>query len=197
MPIISRQTYGDGPVEDSWLSEFSKHLEKNSVQSRSNYDYLYDQMSSIIRGNKPRYPSVEAAVQDMQERTGLTKYRNQLKANEKTNRKVANEEIEMFKQFPDIKQTIDNYIHDTHGNMAIPEIVDHIRTIHKNDVQDGAMWASPSLLTYIKEKNDLEKENHPDSHNYQNLGKVDYFSDHIDPSNTDALHILNPAPVMK
>lgn len=195
-PIVRREGQNDS---DDWISDFARHVDsqfgKQSVESKSNADSIYDQISSIIRGNKPKYPSVEAAVKDMRERTGFASFTKQLQAEkEKEQKKTASEhiDVEMFKKNPQVKQTIDNYIRDTRGNLLVPEILDRIKSIHSKDVADNAEWTSPSLLTYIHKRNKEEKALHPDVDSYNQLGKVDFHNNEIDPSNTDALHILNP-----
>lgn len=197
MPSVSRE--GQNNSNDDWVSEFAKHIDKQSVESKRNTDYsIYDQISSIMHGNKPKYPSVEAAVTDMRERTGLAEYTKQLRAKEEQSQsKTANDHmsVELFNKIPQIKQTIDNYIIDTHGNQLVPEILDRIKSIHRKDVSDNSEWTSPSLLTYIYKRNKEEKEMHPDSISYNNLGKLDLHNKEIDPSNTDAMHILNPVSI--
>ena len=187
--------------EDELSLEFLRHLQKQSVQPKAQVQNLQDQMYSIINGNKPRYPSVDAAVKDMLDRTGLSTYKQQLRAQEQntqTTSKRANIKVELFEQVPQVQQTIDNYIQSTHGNLLVPEILDYVRNIHKNDVPDYSMWSSPALLTYINEKNIEEKKLHPDMDNTNNhLGQLDFNEDIIDPSNTDALHALNPASTTK
>ena len=201
-PIVQREGQNEHATDD-WIGDFARHVDnqlgKNSVESKRNSDFsIYDQLSSIIRGNKPKYPSVEAAVKDMQERTGLAAYIKQLQAEKEQEQKktaAENIDVELFKRVPQIKQTIDNYIRDTRGNLLVPEILDRIKTIHHKDVPDNAEWTSPSLLTYIHKRNKEEKEIHPDTSSYSDLGKLDFHSKDVDPSNTDALHILNPAVI--
>lgn len=203
LPTITRNQPDSNTVaHDDMSIEFLRQLHKQSVQPKAEVQTLYDQMHSIINGTKPRYPSVEAAVRDMLDRTGLTTYKQQLRAQKDpsspAHTKQAEIKVELFQQVPQVKQTIDNYIASTHGNLFVPEILDQVRNIHKNDVADYAIWGSPALLTYINEKNIAEKKMHPDAQNIdQDLGKVDFNDEDTDPSNTDALHALNPATVNK
>jgi hypothetical protein len=193
-PIVRSENAGYNSNDD-WMREFSRHLEKNSVQPKSQSESIYDQLYSVIRGNKPRYPTVDAAVEDMRNRTGLAAYHNQLKAEKELQNKTAQQkeiEVELFQQVPQIKDTVDNYIADTRGNLAVPEIVDRVRAIHKNDVSNNEVWANPSFLMYVHNKNMEEKKQHPANENFNNLGKVDFHDSQRDPSNDDALHILNP-----
>jgi tetrahydromethanopterin S-methyltransferase subunit F len=195
-PIVRSEGAGYNSNDD-WMSEFARHLEKNSVQSKSQTSSIYDQLYSVIRGNKPKYPSVDAAVEDMRNRTGLVAYHNQLKAEEeKAQSKTAQQkeiDVELFHQTPQIQSTVDNYIRDTRGNLAVPEIVDKIKSIHQKDVSDNTVWANPSFLMYVHNKNMEEKKKHHSEENFNDLGKVDFHDSQRDPSNDDALHILNPA----
>lgn len=71
--VVSRQA--DEPIgEDHWLNQFQKSLQKGAVQPRTQ-ESLFDQINSIMNGSaKSKFPSVEAAVQDMKERSGLAAY---------------------------------------------------------------------------------------------------------------------------
>lgn len=72
--IISRQSesYID---EDNWLYKLEKSLEKSAVQPRTIDQSIFDQISSIMNNkNKSKHTSVEAAVEDMKNRSGLTAY---------------------------------------------------------------------------------------------------------------------------
>lgn len=190
LPAITRSNGGISSFDDLSL-DFARELAKQSVQPKSQVDSLYEQMYSIINGNKPKYPSVDAAIQDMLDRTGISNYKRQLQASQNT--KVAEVKVELFDKVPQLKQTINNYIQSTNGNLLVPEILAYVKAIHKNDVPDMADWGSPALLTYINDKNIAEKKMHPDSTglNYD-LGRVDYHDQDIDPSNNDALHSLTP-----
>ena len=63
--------------EDHWLKQFEKNLQKGAVQSR-NQDSIFDQINSIMN-RKSKYPSVDAAVEDMKARSGLTAYLDKVK----------------------------------------------------------------------------------------------------------------------
>src|SRR5271155_486826 len=68
--VISRHS-DDSYSEDHWLRQFESNLQKTSVQPRG--QSVYDEISSIMN-SKGRYPSVQAAVDDMMHRSGLTTY---------------------------------------------------------------------------------------------------------------------------
>jgi len=102
--------------------------------------------------------------------------------------------VKIFQLKPQIKDTLDNYIEDTHGNLPIPNILEKIRSIHRADVSDDASWDDDELLKYINSQNIEAKKKHPDIQNDSaNLGKLPHFDDRdIDPSNNDALYCLQP-----
>jgi len=68
--VISRNT-DEHISEDHWLKQFQKTLEKGAVQPAQHS--LYDQITNIMN-TKSKYPSVQAAVDDMMQRSGLTDY---------------------------------------------------------------------------------------------------------------------------
>lgn len=92
--VISRQSDA-GIDEDHWLKQFRKSLEKAAVQPRSVDNSLFDQINSVMNG-KSKHQSVESAVEDMKERSGLTAYIKNIKSeNEETisgNTKTASNE---------------------------------------------------------------------------------------------------------
>ena len=191
----------------SWMSEFAANLNKNSVQSRKE-DSIYDQISSVMNSHKPRYPSVEAAVRDMQERSGLLDYRNSVQAAEKAstdkvkqaaeaikaNKEAKPKAFEMNRQ---IQYTCDNYIEDSKGNLPIPAILDKVRSIHKHDVSDDKVWDDESLLKYMNEKNIEAKKKYPNMDDHStSLGKTERQSEgDVDPANTNAFLGLMPTKV--
>jgi len=73
-PVISRQN-DQSSSEDKWLNNFEKSLQKDAVQSRQQDSSLFDQINSIMNGGtKSKFSSVEAAVEEMKERSGLSAY---------------------------------------------------------------------------------------------------------------------------
>lgn len=202
--VISRNA-DESIDENHWLKKFQEKLEKGAVQPKNNKS-LFDQISSIMNGNS-RYPSVEAAVKDMQERSGLTAYFDNLNKTstlEKNKKKTASDENESFdkkinlvpiiiEKFPNIKDTIQNYIDDSKGNLPVPAIIDHIRSIHSRDVSDPKDWEDNRLIKLVSEMNLKAKQNNPEVfEHYTNLGTRDHVTDEIDPSNNDAFHSLMP-----
>jgi len=186
--------------QPSWMNDFATNLEKNSVESRQTIDQrlsLYDQISSIM-GNKSKYPTVEAAVDDMQERSGIKAYWDKIKQQAEQIKRAANlSNIRLFNKCPQIKDTANNCIEDSRGNLSIPSIIERLKSIHKNDVADAADWDDPAFLKYLNEKNINTKMRYPDAEiNSNSLGKLHRFDDEdLDPSNKDVWRSLMPTKV--
>jgi len=206
--VVHRQSENEVD-EDSWLHRFQKSLLKDAVQPKSQTS-LFDQINSIMNG-KSRFPTVDAAVEDMKERSGLTAYLNGMSKSSsdeevKAPKKVASadeqqafdKKIEMtpvvLRKQPNIKKTIENYIRDTKGNLPVPAIIDKIRSIHAKDVTDSKDWDDDKLIILVSRLNLAAKKDNPGSfQDYSNLGSRDPGSDsEIDPSNNDAFFALTP-----
>jgi hypothetical protein len=209
---ITRQS-DQGISEDHWLKQFEKTLQKGAVQPRTQQS-LFDQINSIMNGNtQSRHSSVEAAVEDMKERSGLTAYLDKISksssneavdssAPRKTAQQDTNQIIDkripiVFKKCPQVSGTLDNYIRDTKGNIPVPAIIDKLRSIHHGDVSDAKDWEDDNLILEVSKRNLTAKQSNPESYqNYSNLGTRDQSKDSdIDPSNRDAFFGLNPAKI--
>lgn len=203
--VVSRQS--DSAIdEDHWLKQFQKNLEKGAVQPRQDRS-LFDQINTIMN-TKSKYPSVDAAVEDMKERSGLTAYLDKVKHSNETSEsttKTAGDNNQAFdkkvdltpiviKKKPNIKTTLENYIKDTKGNLPVPAIIEKLRSIHQSDVSDAKDWDDDNLIRLVSSLNLEAKKNNPASYeDYSNLGSRDSITDsEIDPSNTDAFFALNP-----
>jgi len=200
-PIVTRQANDN--QEDYWLKEFEKKLAVQPVNQS-----VFEQINNIMNG-KSRYPTVEAAIADMQERSGFTRFVQEL---DKTSDVEMNETTKMaadvqqdddketdsmpvvIKKCPSIKSTLENYVRDTRGNLPVPAIIDKIKSIHRSDVSDAQDWDEPRLLKEVSRLNLEAKKNNPGAYqNYSNLGRRDMIGEsEIDPSNRDAFHSLNP-----
>lgn len=203
--IVSK--YSDSDIdEDNWINKLEKSLQKDAVQSRSVDQSIFDQISSIMN-NKSKHSSVEAAVDDMKNRSGLTAYLDKINkiSNDYSARKVAsdvnnviNKKVNLkpivISKCPKIEGTISNYIESTRGNLPVPAIIDKIRSIHQGDVSEASDWEDDNLLRYVSRLNLKAKSTNSDvdDNNYRNLGKKDH-DDEVDPSNMDAFHSLSPA----
>lgn len=162
-----RNSDSKSELEDAFLN----NLKKISVQPAR--ESIYNQISQII-GTKSKYPTVEAAVEDMKERSGLNAYLKKIQSEEELkNKKTANQEVVLFKTHPNVKSTIDNYCEDSRGNLAIPAIVEKIKEIHGKEISDHSLFDNHDLLSYINNKNIQVKKTYPsDNKNYNNLGKI-------------------------
>jgi hypothetical protein len=183
--------------DDYWFDQIEKNLNnKEAVQSQPIDSFLSDQIKSIMTG-KSRYPSVEAAVQDMKDRTGLTAFLNKQSDNNLNNNSIKtasdnNEVIEkqiplteripmIIKNFPTVKSTIENVVRSTRGNLSLPAIIDRVQSIHRNDVADAKDWEDPNLLGYISRLNLKEKQNNTSVESNTNLGVREYaYDDDLD-----------------
>jgi hypothetical protein len=212
LPNITRNSDDDSAIQPSWMSEYAKRLSKQSVQPYRPDNTLYDQIYSIINGNKPKYPSVDAAVKDMQERSGFSAYQDTLKSSSDNKDRLKDlaahicrtaEEgekkgkVKVFEMHPAIKNTVDNWIEEIHGNHPIPAVIARVREIHQGDVSDDAAWDEDNLMAYVGEKCKEVKQRYPDDTGLDtNLGHLPRFTEEeIDPSNRDALFCLNPATI--
>jgi hypothetical protein len=193
--------------EDYWLKEFEKKL---AVQPAN--QSVYEQITSIMN-SKSKYPSVEAAVEDMKERSGFSAFVkdhfNKVSDTEdQSSTKTASDHNHdcdhncskkdttpiVIKKCPAIKSTLENYIRDTRGNLPIPAIIDKIKSIHRSDVSDAKDWDDDRLLKMVSQLNLHAKSTNPGTYeNYSNLGRQDAVrDDDIDPANRDAFYSLNP-----
>lgn len=214
MPMITRESYDVEKQEKapSWMQEFVSNFQKESVKSKDNANKsIYDQISSIM-GNKSKHATVDAAVDDMKQRSGMKDFLDKMQSQggDVGQKKNANcdhcdekcghgdtKEIIIFKNVPQIKDTVDNYVQDTRGNISLPAIVEKIKSIHRNDVVEDGDWDDEEFLRYINDRNvDLKKMYQDHSTQNKNLGKT-YQDTETDSSNSDAFHGLMPAVVSK
>lgn len=200
--------------EDHWLKQFEKNLQRTAVQPRKIEDTLYYQINSIMNG-RSKYPSVQAAVDDMMQRSGLVDYLQKVKVSEEqelSQKKTAGDDNNIMhkqidvedvmpvviKKCPSIKNTIENYIKDTRGNLSIPAIIAKVQGIHSGDVSEAQDWEDENLIKFVSKLNlEAKKNNMSGFQDYNNLGKRDTQDSEsdVDPSNKDAFHSLNPAKV--
>jgi hypothetical protein len=210
-PTVQR-TSDESVSEDHWLKQFENNLQKGAVQPRSQQS-LFEQINSIMN-RQSKYPSVEAAVEDMKERSGLKAYLDQVKRadNEITqtttgSRKTAADDNQVkskksripivIQKYPPILNTFQNCIKDTKGNLPIPAIIERVRSIHQGDVSEAKDWDEDSLMYLVSQLNlEAKKANPSNFHDSNNLGARDDMADSdIDVSNTDAFHALNPSKI--
>jgi hypothetical protein len=211
-PVI--QSHSD-ESSDHWMKRFENSLQKGAVQPRSQVS-VFDQISSIMNNSKSKYTSVQNAVDNMMERSGLTAYVDGVKTSkEETTKKVAQQvpsqhatSIEpsvepkddktpqVIQDKPDILKTLDNIINDSRGNMSISAIIGRLRSLHSNDIPRESEWDDERLLRLVSKMNLEAKKNNPSTFdNYSSLGTIDHSNadSEIDRSNVDAFFALQPA----
>lgn len=212
--VVSRNT-DEHISEDHWLKQFENTLQKGAVQPKSQQS-LFDQINSIMNGSGSKHTSVQSAVDDMMQRSGLTNY---LKVSEQETpkTKTASDQNNDFdkdlpvepkqkdtttpdviRTNPNVLKTLENYIRATRGNLPIPAIIDKIRSIHHADVSEDKAWDDDKLIRLVSRLNLEAKKNNPASYeDYNNLavGDRDNAESDVDPSNTDAFNALMPAKI--
>jgi hypothetical protein len=217
--VINRQSE-EGVSEDHWLRQFEQKLQKTSVQPRGN-DSLFDQINTIMNG-KSKYPSVQAAVDDMMHRSGLSDYLDNVKTSQTEDpaqpKKVAQQQQQqpgqivpqnkmqeiktnpktpkVIEEKPSILTTLENIIRDSKGNLSVPTIISRLHALHASDITDEAAWDDDRLIRLVSYFNIKAKKDNPANfENFDNLGKRDHSTadSDIDPSNTDAFNVLMPA----
>ncbi len=203
--VISRQS-DEAFSDDHWLKEFESTLQKTSVQPAGRS--LFDEISSVMRNSKSKYPSVQAAVDDMMQRSGLTDYLDNVKLSEEDTTNQAKKTAQamppkkddskvpdIIKQKPSVLRTLENIIKETRGNMPVPAIISRLHALHAADIADEGAWEDDKLIRLVSQLNLQAKKDNPGSYdNYDQLGQGDHQNDaDIDASNTDAFNILMPA----
>lgn len=208
--VISRQS--EEGQSDHWLREFENKLQKTSVQPRGRD--VYDEITSIMN-TRSKYPSVQAAVDDMMHRSGLSTYLETVKesqekipaqkatktAQEKEEREDEDEDRKMPKiiiEVPGAKRTLENIIKETKGNSPISAIIQKLRSLHARDTSNEASWDDEDLIHLVSQLNLEAKKNNPGVfESFDQLGKGDHanLDTDIDASNTDAFNILMPAKI--
>lgn len=196
--VISRHA-DESLEEDHWLKKFEK-MQKEAVQPRAVDRSLFEQITTIMNG-KPKYTSVEAAVEDMKDRSGLTAYLTKVKLSEEGDKGQKKTAAADDKNLPailqknkNIAQTIDNIVRESKGNLPVIAIIEKVKSIHHNDVSDDKLWDDDNLIIHVSGLNLKEKRNHARNEESHNLGKSDSNNNlDIDPANTDAFYALNPA----
>jgi len=193
--------------EDNWINKLEKSLIKDAVQSRQVDDYLFHQINNIMNGTKSKYSTVEEAVEDMKARSGYSNHvtkMNKVSENEDNNKKVASDSNEVkskksstpivIQKCPQIKNTLENFIRDTKGNVSIPAIIEKIKNIHGKDISEAKDWDEDNFVKLVSYLNLRAKQQNPANYeNHTNLGTMDQtINDDADPSNTDAFHALMP-----
>lgn len=183
---MSRKTKND----DSWLLDLSKKLDKKAVQPMR--QSIYEQINNIMNnGAKSKFSTVQEVVDDMKERSGLnamiSKVSNETGEPNNTH-KVANNFLD---NYPEIINTTINIIESSNGLLPVPAIIDKIRTLHNNDV-DNSFFDDDRYIAFVNKENLRKKSDDNLIENNSNLGKHDeYLDESNEPWNRDMFFGIN------
>lgn len=165
----------------SWYNDFLGNLQKNSVQSQHS---IYDEISAIIGNTKSKYSSVEEAVQDMRERTGLNAILSAKQA------LAAIQEPEIFKEIPEMKTFIDNFVEDRPGTSVESVIHDLMKIDMIRDKMPDRADVENDVRIYINRRLADIKSHQTDLNKVDmHIGKVDQSTPSV---GDDPLAICEP-----
>ena len=126
---------------ESIMDSFIQELDKVATQPYNPYAAIQS-----IFNNKSKYKTVDEAVQDMQNRSGLAKYLNSIKANLNKNKKTASENNQntqntqykspmevynktpkLLTQYPEMAVFIENIAKETRGTSSIEGVLNILK----------------------------------------------------------------------
>jgi hypothetical protein len=208
---ITRISETETGRSSDWMDGFANRVANvdtatNAVQAARARDQqsLIDQITAIMGGDRPRFSSVQAAVEDYQERTGLKEWLK-LTAEQNENQTKQAQDLGMgslpqiFNKFPqdlqnDIATFVRNKVETHHGNVQVPAIVEDVvqtfrqRGVSPRDVNDT------EFEKFISDCIVRSKSLNPGiNDNTINLGKgVGLDVKNVDSGNVDIFEGLNP-----
>lgn len=157
-------------TEKAWYEDFLSNLQKTQMaqaQQRS----ISDEISAIMGNPRPKHSSVEEAVLDMQERTGLRQYLAQKEA------LAFIQEPEIFAKVPQMKVFIDNFVKDRPGTSVESVVHDLLKIDEIRDAIENRSDVDDEIRSYINKQIAESKSNtHEHGHVDMNFGKVDQSS---------------------
>lgn len=179
----------------SFISHFHKNLQATVVRKQSGF---YEEISQMFGGQKQKYNSVQAAVDDMITRTGLQSYLQNISAQQKQTKKIANQQSSLLSSLkPNIRENVFHFIRnkigDARGKIPIAVLQDELLSTFRNEGLQAEDIYSEELARYINQALIAEHIKNPikDSVN-PNLGKnIQETEDNG--ANNDFFHGLNPA----
>lgn len=177
---ITRNDYYEVDPGDKidWLDRFAKEFEKTEAKQEPksavevarlrNHQSIVDQISAIV-GNRPGHSSVESAVQDYQERTGLKEYLRRQSAQQEPAKKTAN--VQPFQNLDpklrdDVISFIKNRIETHRGLVPLPAIQEEVlstfrgKGIQSQDVDTDEVARLISQLIVDERKKNPESDIH-------------------------------------
>lgn len=172
LPVVSRDESAIEPSSTtvpSWYKDFVENLEKNSVQSQRS---LHEEINAIMGNTKSKFSSVEEAVQDLKDRTGLQALLDAKHA------LAALKEPEEFKQIPEMKIFIDNFVDDHPGTLVESVVHDLLKIDSIRDRLPDRADVSDEVRSYINAKiGDVVKMKSTTTDVNMQIGKVDTTSE--------------------
>jgi hypothetical protein len=205
-PIISRDNSfsSSSGKTPSWFDEFVETLQKTSTQSVEQDKSTFDVISEIM-GTKPaRYSSMDEAIKDMHDRSGLMVYLKQIQsAGESAQTKTASENLEvtldaepeLLTERPALKQVILNIVEGRMGHTNVESVLHKLFELFRNDGIESKHLEDKQLKQYVSDViSSVKSNNHNEDFLEVNLGKVDEDtgSDYSD-SGSDVFQSLTPA----
>lgn len=156
----------------TWYNDFVSNLQMNSASAQSS---LYDDINAILGNTKPKFSSVEEAVKDLKERTGLNQVMNA--------RSIVAfiQEPILFKTVPELKIFIDNFVGDRPGT-SVESVVHELLKIDsiRNKLPISAD-VDDEVRAYINRK--IAESNSKNT----DLNKVDMHIGKVDQTNQEAV----------
>ena len=154
-----------GEKEPDWFKDYVANMEANAAKTRPSS--IFEDISGIL-GGKNKFSTVEEVVDDMAKRTGL--YQMQQK---KASEAGKFDNIEIFKEVPNMKTYIDNFIEDRPGT-SIESLLHDMRKVKSIKDKLPASDVPLDVKLYINDKLFQKKQENPDTgREDMNLGKVD------------------------
>jgi hypothetical protein len=164
-------------TDSSWYNDFISNLEKSSVQSQRS---IYDDIAAIMDGTKSKYSSVDEAVLDMQERTGLKAFLTT----------ASTQEPAIFQKIPEMKVFIDNFVKDRPGTSVESVIHDLLKLDSIRDLLPDRADVENDVRVYINHQLGQSRTQNKDLNKVDlHIGKVDQSTPAV---SDDPLAICEP-----
>lgn len=172
-------------LDDEFSKKIQEAVSKSAVQSRlSKSDNYNNVLNFFNKKEHSKFSSVQEAVNDMMKRSGLISYLEDSNSNSPSIKSKVAEIKNITSNLPDlflnnknIKQTLDNYIKNTKGNLPIQAIIERLRDIYYSKISQDDLWEDPKLADYIASQNHELSDDTRDLP--MNIGKSDDSTDII------------------
>jgi len=178
LPVVSRdESFTEQTSSSPWCDEFLKNYNQSSTSNS-----IYDEISAILNNSKSKFSSVEEAVKDLKERTGLDIYLESF---------ASIKEPEIFKKIPEMRIFIENYIEDHPGTSIESVVYEILNKDHFKEQLPDNSDVENEVKQFINNKLSDVYVTLPDNIN-MHVGKVDQSSENeVD----DPLKICEPNKV--